>query len=202
MEDRFNTISGWALGAGIAALGLYLLSAEYFHHEPVEGGYVVASAEGAGDSAAAVAPIDWTKADVAKGAEVFKQCQACHNVTAGGANGTGPALHGIVGKPKAAVAGFAYSDALKGKGGSWTFEDMDAWLLSPRKFAAGTKMTYAGLSDNDKRASVIAYLNSMGSNLPLPANKPVEAAVAPAVEGDKAAEAAPTAANVAAPAAK
>ena len=199
MEDRFNTISGWALGAGIAALGLYLLSAEYFHHEPVEGGYIVASAEGAGDSAAAVAPIDWTKADVAKGAEVFKQCQACHNVTAGGANGTGPALHGIIGKPKAAVAGFAYSDALKGKGGSWTFEDMDAWLLSPRKFAAGTKMTYAGLSDNDKRASVIAYLNSTGSNLPLPANKPVEAAAAPAVEGEKAV---PDAANAAAPAAK
>ena len=199
MEDRFNTISGWALGAGIAALGLYLLSAEYFHHEPVEGGYIVASAEGAGDSAAAVAPIDWTKADVANGAEVFKQCQACHNVTAGGANGTGPALHGIIGKPKAAVAGFAYSDALKGKGGSWTFEDMDAWLLSPRKFAAGTKMTFAGLSDNDKRASVIAYLNSAGSGLPLPANKPVEAAAAPAVEGEKAV---PDAANAAAPAAK
>jgi cytochrome c len=189
MEDRFNTISGWALGAGIAALGLYLLSAEYFHHEPVEGGYSVASAEGAGGGgAAAVVPIDWTKADVAKGAEVFKQCQACHNVTAGGANGTGPNLHAILGKGKAAVAGFAYSDALKGKGGSWTFDDMDAWLLSPRKFASGTKMTFAGISDNDKRASVIAYLNSEGSNLPLPANKP---AAVPAAEGDKAAEAAP-----------
>jgi cytochrome c len=200
MEDRFNTISGWALAAGIAALGFYLLSAEYFHHEPVEGGYTVASAEGASEGAAAAVPIDWTKADVAKGEEVFKQCKACHNVDAGGANGTGPALHGIVGKPKASVAGFAYSDALKAKGGNWTFEDLDAWLHSPRKFANGTKMTYAGLSDNDKRASLIAYLNSTGSNLPLPANKPAEAAAAPAAAGDKAADAAPAAANAAAPA--
>jgi cytochrome c len=210
MEDRFNTISGWALGAGIAALGLYLLSAEYFHHEPVEGGYAVASAEGAETTTAAAVPIDWTKADVAKGAEVFKQCAACHNATAGGANGTGPNLHALLGKAKASVAGFAYSEALKTKGGSWTFEDLDAWLLSPRKYASGTKMTYAGLSDNDKRASVIAYLNSQGSNLPLPANKPA-AAAAPAPEaGAKAAEATPAAAanaaapaeNVAAPAAK
>jgi cytochrome c len=200
MEDRFNTISGWALGAGIAALGLYLLSAEHFHHEPVEGGYAVAAAEGAGGGGAVAAlPIDWTKADVAKGAEVFKQCAACHNVTAGGANGTGPNLHGVLGKAKASVAGFAYSDALKTKGGSWTFDDLDAWLLSPRKFANGTKMTYAGISDNDKRASVIAYLNSAGSNLPLPANKPAVAAAPEA--GDKAADAAAPAANAAAPAA-
>jgi cytochrome c len=200
MEDRFNTISGWALGAGIAALGLYLLSAEYFRHEHVEGGYSVASAEGAETTTAAVVPIDWTKADVAKGAEVFKQCAACHSIGAGGANGTGPNLHAILGKGKAAVAGFAYSEALKTKGGSWTFDDLDAWLLSPRKFASGTKMTYAGLSDNDKRASLIAYLNSEGSNLPLPANKPA-AAAAPAVEAAaKAAEAAPAGANAAAPA--
>jgi cytochrome c len=206
MEDRFNTISGWALGAGIAALGFYLLSAEYFKHEHVEGGYQVVEAAGSGGGGpAAVVPIDWTKADPAKGAEVFAQCKACHNVEAGGANGTGPNLHGIVGRAKASIAGFSYSDGMKAKGGSWTFEDMDAWLLNPRKYVTGTKMGFAGLSDNDKRASVIAYLNAQGSNLPLPANKPVEAA-APAAD-EKAAAGAPAAneaaeaGNAAAPAA-
>ncbi len=199
MEDRFNTISGWALGAGIAALGFYLLSSELFKHEHVEGGYPVVEAAGTGGGgAAAVVPIDWTKADPAKGAEVFAQCKACHNADPGGANGTGPNLHGILGRAKGSIAGFAYSDGMKAKGGSWTFEDLDAWLLNPRKFVAGTKMGYAGLSDNDKRASLIAYLNAQGSNLPLPANKPVEAA-APAA-GGKAAEVSAPADNAAAPA--
>ena len=61
-------------------------------------------------------------ADPAKGAKVFKKCAACHNVEAGGANGTGPALYGIVGAAKAANAGFAYSDALSSLGGTCGFE--------------------------------------------------------------------------------
>jgi cytochrome c len=192
MADNFNTIAGWALGAGIVALGASLLTAEYFHHEPVEkGGYAVADSGGSGGGSSAPVPIDWSKADAAKGAEVFSQCKACHSVDAGGANGTGPNIHAIVGKAKASVGGFAYSDALKAKGGSWSFEDLDAWLKSPRKFADGTKMTYAGLGDAEKRGNLIAYLNTQGSNLPLPAGP------APAAEGAVDASAA---ANAAAPA--
>lgn len=199
MDDRFNTIAGWTLGAGIAALGLTLLTGQYFHAEPVEhGGYAIAGGEEGADSAAAVVPIDWTKADAAKGGEVFKQCVACHNVTAGGPNGTGPNLHAILGKPKAAVAGFAYSDALKSLGGTWTIEAMDAWLKSPRKMATGTKMTFAGIGDNEKRANVIAYLNAQGSNLPLPAAAPAAAAPADAAASNAAAPAE----NAAAPAAE
>ncbi len=202
MEDRFNTIAGWALGAGIVALGGALLSGEIFKHHGVEkGGYAVAEAEGSGGGGAAAAePIDFSKADLAKGEEVFKQCVACHSIEQGGANGTGPNLWATVGKPVAGHAGFGYSDALKGKGGTWTFEEMDKWMLSPKKYAPGTKMTYAGISDNVKRASLIAYLNSKGSNLPLPAAP----AAAPAPAEGEAAAAAPAeaAANAAAPAAK
>lgn len=197
MEDRFNTIAGWALGAGIVALGATLLSAEAFHQGEVHhGGFPVEEATTGGGSEKP-APTDWTKADPAKGAEVFKQCGSCHTVEAGGPNKSGPNLHGIVGKAKASTAGFAYSDAIKGKGGSWTFEDMDAWLTKPEKYAPGTKMKFGGLG-NDNRVSVIAYLNTQGANLPLPKNAPPEAAAA---EGDKAAEAAGSAANAAAPAA-
>ena len=192
MEDRFNTIAGWALGAGIIALGSALLVGEVFKQHPVEkGGYPVASAEPSGGGAAAPKAIDWSKADPAKGADFFKQCVACHSIEAGGANGTGPNLFATLGKPVAGHAGFAYSDGLKGVGGTWTIEQMDAWLLNPKKFAPGTKMTYAGIPDPEKRGNVIAYLNTMGSNLPLPAGP------APAAEGEAAAEAV---ANVAAPA--
>ncbi len=105
--------------------------------------------------------------------------------------------------------GFAFSDALKSVGGNWDFEKMDHWLTSPRKFAAGTKMSFAGLSSPEDRANLIVYLNAQGSNLPLPAPEAAPAAdaaapaegkdgAAPAAEGDKAA--APAEGAAAAPA--
>ena len=99
-------------------------------------------------------------------------------------------------------AGFAFSDALKNVGGSWDFDKMDHWLTSPRKFAAGTKMSFAGLSSAEDRANLIVYLNAQGSNLPLPKAEaaPADAAAAPAAGADKAAAPAEAAKGAAAPA--
>lgn len=174
MNDRFNTVAGWALAGGIAALGLSIVSGMIFHTErPEKMGYVIEGVEavGEGGGAAAVTPIATrlAAADVAKGEQVFKQCTACHTINSGGASGIGPNLYASVGKPHGHVPGFAYSDALKGVPGNWTFDALDAWLASPRKYAPGTKMTFAGIADPQARADVIAYLNSQGSNLPLPA---------------------------------
>ena len=184
MQDRNNTIAGWVLFAGIIALGGSIVSGEAFHAEkPEEGGYKIEGVveEGADGAAAAIEPIEarMQTAEEAKGEQVFKKCTACHNVDNGGANALGPNLWGVVGKPHATHPGFAYSDALKGVPGSWDFKALDAWLASPKKYAPGTKMTFAGLSDPMDRANVIAFLNSHGSNLPLPA--------APAPSADKAA---------------
>ncbi|MFM9935563.1 MAG: c-type cytochrome, partial [Novosphingobium sp.] len=77
----------------------------------------------------------------------------------------------------------AFSDALKAKGGKWDFASLDEWLTSPAKYATGTKMSFAGLGDAQQRADVILYLNSQGSNLPLPA---AEAAAAPAADASAA----------------
>lgn len=173
MNDRFNTIAGWALAGGIAALGLTIVSGLAFHSErPEKMGYAIEGVEEAGEGgAAAVEPIAvrLAKADPAKGADVFKQCTACHTINQGGASGIGPNLYAAVGKPHGHVPGFAYSDALKAVPGTWTFDALDAWLTSPRKYAPGTKMTFAGIANPQDRANVIAYLNSQGSNLPLPA---------------------------------
>lgn len=173
MSDRFNTIAGWALAGGIAALGLSIVSGMAFHSErPHKMGYVIEGVETTGEGGAAAAEpiaVRLAKADVAKGADIFKQCTACHTINSGGASGIGPNLFAAVGKPHGHVAGFAYSDALKGVPGNWTFDALDAWLTSPRKYAPGTKMTFAGIANPQDRANLIAWLNTQGSNLPLPA---------------------------------
>ena len=144
-------------------------------------------------------------ADIAKGGEVFKKCASCHNAADGGANGIGPNLWGIIGKPIAKHAGFAYSDVLTAKGGNWDFAAMNEWLANPRKFASGTKMSFAGLAKPEDRANVIVWLNAQGSNLPLPA-APAAAAAETTTTPDNAAVAADNAAvpadNAAVPVAK
>lgn len=192
MDDRFNTIAGWTLFAGIVGLGLTSISSHYFKadkpHRPETMGYAIEGVAEEGEGAADV-PIAALlgKADVAKGEATFAKCASCHTVNAGGANGIGPNLHGVVGEGIGTGAGgFAFSDALKSVGGTWDFDKLDAWLKSPKAFAPGTKMTFAGLSKPEDRANLIAYLNTQGSNLPLPA---APAAGAAPAEGGTAAPA-------------
>ncbi len=180
MQDRSNTIAGWVLFAGIVALGGSIVTGEVFHSErpekmgyPIEG--VVLEGEGA---AAAEKPIDFSVADATKGEQVFKKCAACHNADKGGANALGPNLWDVLGEPIGKGKGFAFTDALGGKGGNWDFANLSEWLANPKKFAPGTKMTFAGLSNPEDRANVIAFLNSHSdAPKPLPA---APAAVAPA----------------------
>lgn len=173
MDDNTNTIAGWVLAGCFAALGLSIVGGMIYESgEPKKEGFPVEGvAEGGDVGAAAEVPIAGLlpAADAAKGADVFKKCGACHTINSGGANGIGPNLYGIVGDTEAeGRGGFAFSDALKSHGGKWTFDELNAWLTSPRKYAPGTKMTFAGLSDPKQRADVILYLNQQGSNLPLP----------------------------------
>ena len=196
MGDRFNTVAGWALFAGIIALGGAIVSSKYFEAErPEKMGYAIegVEAEGEGGDSGPSLNTLLASADVAAGEKVFAKCAACHTVNQGGANGIGPNLWGTVGEAIAVgKAGFAFSDALKSKGGEWTFDNLDHWLKSPREFAPGTKMTFAGLGNPADRANLIAWLNTQGSNLPLPAPD-----AAPAEAGASPAEAAGNATNAA-----
>ncbi len=181
MDIRTNTILGWILAALFVALGLGNLSHLYFKSEKLEKpGFPIEGAVEASEAgpAAPEVPIEvmMASADVTQGAEVFKKCASCHTVTQGGANGIGPNLWATVGAAIAAgKGGYAFSDALKAKGGKWDFATLNEWITNPRKFASGTKMSFAGLADPAARANVIAYLNAQGSNIPLP---PVPAAAA------------------------
>jgi len=187
MNDRFNTIAGWVLFAGIVALGGSILSSELFKSHEVEGGYPIEGVEAEGGGGAeAEKPIEFylASADPAKGEQVFKKCTACHNADQGGANALGPNLWGIMGEPIGKGHGYAFSPALAEKGGTWTWQTLSDWLHSPKKFAPGTKMTFAGIANPEDRANVMAFLNSRGgSPLPLPA-APAEAAPADAAAAD------------------
>jgi cytochrome c len=191
MTDRFNTVAGWVLFSGIVALATNIGSSMYFHankpERPEKMGFPIAgaAAEGGGDKGPTIAEA-LAKADPAAGEKTFAKCTSCHSIAQGGANGIGPNLYGVVGdKIAEGRGGFAFSDALKMKGGTWTFDNLNAWLTSPKAFAPGTKMSFAGLSAITDRANVIAYLNTQGSNLPLPTPE-APAAAAGAAKSDAA----------------
>jgi cytochrome c len=208
MDDRFNTIAGWVLFAGIVALGASVVSGEMFHSErPEKMGYPIEGVVVEGEGTEAEKPIEvfLATADPAKGAQIFNKCAACHTVAKGGPNGLGPNLWGVLGEPLAEVPGFAFTDALEKKGGTWNWHNLSQWLQSPREFAPGTKMTFAGLGNPQERAHLLAYLNQQDDGpLPIPAAPAPAAPAAGAKDGApaEANAAAPADGNVAAPAAK
>jgi cytochrome c len=107
------------------------------------------------------------KADAKKGEQDAKVCQTCHNFEKGAGPKIGPPLFGVVGRPIASVAGFAYSDSLKGVGGNWTFEMINKMITDPKSVASGTKMTFPGEKSPERRADILAYLQTL-SESPVP----------------------------------
>jgi cytochrome c len=212
MSDlTFNKVAGAVLATGLVIVGLGQLTDIIFKYEPpAKAGYAVTPdlpAGGGGAAPVVELPIDWgtelPKADVAAGKEVATKCQACHDLTQGGPNMTGPNLYGVLGRAPGSHAGFAYSDGMKAfaaKNPIWTYELVNAFVTSPQNYIDGTKMTFVGLKQRQDRINVIAYLHTLGSNLPVPAPKPVAAPAAPAASGAPA-SGAPAAASAAAAAA-
>jgi len=206
MNDRFNTIAGWVLFSGIVALGLNAVSERVFNanrpERPEKMGYPIEGVAEPGAEPQVDLGTLLAAADPAAGEKVFQKCSSCHTAAQGGANGIGPDLWGTVGEPIGkGKAGFAFSSALSGHGGNWTYENLFEWLKKPSAFAPGTKMTFAGLSDPKDRANVIAYLKQQGGG---PAFPPPAAPAAGAAKSDQAgataANAGPAAAVSGAPA--
>ena len=90
----------------------------------------------------------------------FAQCQACHTTEAG-KNGIGPSLAHVYGRKSGSLAGYDYSEPMKGAGLTWNAANLDKYLTDPQGVVPGTKMTFAGLKDAAKRKAVIAYLKSL-----------------------------------------
>jgi len=129
----------------------------------------VAPAAGPQDIFATVKPL-LAAAKPDGGAGTFKICAACHSGDKGGANKVGPALWGVVGRKTGSMDGFAYSEAMKGKGGEWTYDRLAAFLNNPKTYVSGTKMAFAGVQDPAKLADLLAYLSTL-SDAPVPLPK-------------------------------
>ena len=104
-----------------------------------------------------------------EGAKIFKKCTACHSVAEGGANKIGPALWGVLGRKAGSLEDYKYSKAMAAYGKSWSFEEMNGFLIKPKDWIKGTKMSFAGLKNEKDRAAVILYMNQ-NTDSPLPVN--------------------------------
>lgn len=160
------------VGGFCGALLVFLLggwAAETIYHSAGghgegEQAYVieVEGAEGGDEAAEEGPPFEelFASADPAAGEGLWRGCRSCHALE-DGANGTGPHLYGVVGRPVASVAGFNYSGALVEAADVWTPENLNGFLENPRGYAPGTAMSYSGMRSAQDRANLIAYLDSI-----------------------------------------
>lgn len=175
------------LTAGIAFMGATIMADILVRPRHLEETAVkiagVAVSPTAGAAAAAAPelpfPVLLASADAKAGeADTKKLCVSCHSFNEGGKAIVGPNLYNVVGGPHAHMQGYAYSSALQGIKGPWTFDELNAWLTKPSAYAPGTKMSFAGISDAKTRADVIDYLRTLSPN-----PEPLPAAPAPAPKG-------------------
>lgn len=172
----FNKIAGAVLGTALFVFGLKGVTGLIYHTEPVEkAGFAieVAEAQEAGGEAAPAAEAKsigtlLATADATKGAAEAKACLACHDVSKGGPNKTGPNLWDIVERPIGKHEGYAYSAGFAEKGSeTWTYDHLNTFLTNPKGFIGGTKMAFGGIKNDAKRANLIAYLATL-SDAPKP----------------------------------
>ena len=105
--------------------------------------------------------------NAADGAKIFKKCAACHSIIQGGGNKIGPALWGVLGRQAGSISDYKYSKAMAAHGNVWSFEEMDGFLIKPKDWIKGTKMSFTGLKNVKDRAAVILYMNENTDN-PIP----------------------------------
>ena len=175
---KINKIVAAVLMVALLVIGIAKISDLIFHVEkPKTPGYTVEVDQVASASSSTVESVE-EKIDIAalmamgdaiSGEKIFKKCAACHSIIKNGKNKIGPALYNVVGRKVGGVSDYKYSKALAGYEKSWTFEELNGFLLKPAKWIKGTKMAYAGLRKEKDRASIIKYLNQNSDNpQPLP----------------------------------
>ena len=169
---EFNKIFAAILVAGIIAMLAGFIAGQLTQPDKLkENAYKIEGVESAGGSAPKAEKMAepilamLADADIARGQKLSKACAACHSFDKGGRNGVGPALWNIVGRKKQSGAGFTYSGTLNSQGGDvWTYAELNKFLWKPKKYAPGTKMSYAGLKKPTDRAAMVAWLRTLSDS--------------------------------------
>jgi cytochrome c len=187
---EINKVIAAILVAGIVfflagTIGINLVNERPLQQTAIKIDIPTVAAPGAAPAAPELPPIAalLAKADPAAGEADTKKlgCVACHTFNEGGKAGIGPNLYNVVGAPHGHMEGFEYSKALKSKTGNWTFAELNEWLHQPSAYAPGTRMTFAGVKNDQERADIIDYLRTLSANpepLPSPTEAPAAAAAA------------------------
>jgi cytochrome c len=177
---EINKLLGALLFTCLCLLALNIAAEAVFHPvKPAKPGFEVVAEEKPAAGQPAAAPDEpiaklLASADISKGEASAKKCAACHTFGKGEPNRVGPNLYGVVGRARASAQSFNYSAAMKAKGGTWTIEELNTYLINPKAMVPGTTMGFAGLPRGSERADVIAYLNTKSDN-PAPLPKAAEA---------------------------
>lgn len=96
----------------------------------------------------------------AAGKELFSKCSACHSLDAS-KNAFGPSLIGVVGRQAASLPRFAYSDALRNSGLTWTEDNLRKWVAGNDEFVPGTRMRHVAITDTAEQDYLISYLKTL-----------------------------------------
>lgn len=194
---ELNKIIGAILGTLLFVMGVGFLAEAIYHPAATGPGYALPEPEGGEDSGGgeetpvvSIATL-LASADPVQGADQAKKCGACHDMSEANANKTGPGLYDIVERVIGSHPGFAYSEVLAGHqaaGDTWTYENLNQFLTSPKGFAPGTKMTFAGVKNDQERANIIAFLSTLSASpkpFPPPDAAPAEPSGEPAASSEE-----------------
>jgi cytochrome c len=96
--------------------------------------------------------------DAAAGQRQFNKCLPCHAVGPDAENKIGPELNGLDGRHSGTAPNYSYSDANKNSGIVWNEESFKEYIKNPAAKVPGTKMTFAGIKNDQDVNDLWAYL--------------------------------------------